>query len=85
VLNLVRWLGRQLRRVRKERHDESNCCGDPKGETEHCAAIGHGSVVMAPPLDGEGLGWGDVPAREAAMFTPTLPSPIKGEGESLSR
>jgi hypothetical protein len=33
------------------------------------------------PLDGEGLGWGE-PRRPARveMFTPTLPSPIEGEG-----
>jgi hypothetical protein len=40
---------------------------------------------MAPPLDGEGLGWGDVLAREAAMFTRTLPSPIEGEEESFQK
>ena len=38
--------------------------------------------MEAPPLDGEGLGWGGV-SGEAPLFidsTPTLPSPIKGEG-----
>jgi len=36
---------------------------------------------IAPPLEGEGLGWGERrrPARGEA-FTPTVPSPIKGEG-----
>jgi hypothetical protein len=35
-----------------------------------------------PPLDGEGLGRGGLSARAAACIdsTPTLPSPIKGEG-----
>ena len=35
----------------------------------------------APPLDGEGLGWGGVSAGTAVSeSTPTQPSPIKGEG-----
>jgi hypothetical protein len=40
------------------------------------------SAGRAPPLDGEGLGRGDVSGKIAAAstFTPTLPSPIKGEG-----
>jgi len=34
----------------------------------------------APPLDGEGLGRGELPRlARMEMFTPTLPSPIKGE------
>ena len=42
-----------------------------------------GASAIAPPLDGEGLGWGE-PARPARteMFTPTQPSPIKGEGST---
>ena len=41
-----------------------------------------GAYILAPPLDGEGLGWGDARACAAlfAYVTPTLPSPIKGEG-----
>jgi hypothetical protein len=36
----------------------------------------------APPLDGEGLGRGDVSGRVALFIdlTPTQPSPIKGVG-----
>jgi hypothetical protein len=41
-----------------------------------------GFVSEAPPLDGEGSGWGDV--CECTQYfidsTPTQPSPIKGEG-----
>ena len=38
--------------------------------------------LQAPPLDGEGLGRGDVRRKAILMspFTPTQPSPIKGEG-----
>ncbi len=38
--------------------------------------------LKAPPLDGEGLGWGDTSGKGSAVpaITPTLPSPIKGEG-----
>jgi hypothetical protein len=31
------------------------------------------------------LGWGGVPARGTSMITPTLPSPIEGEGEARYR
>jgi len=38
--------------------------------------------TKAPPLDGEGLGRGGLSAcpTRVAEATPTLPSPIKGEG-----
>ena len=38
--------------------------------------------LKAPPLDGEGLGWGGVSGKAAtfAQSTPSQPSPIKGEG-----
>src|SRR5581483_9589537 len=38
--------------------------------------------IEAPPLDGEGLGWGVVRHRALRVSnrTPTLPSPIEGEG-----
>jgi hypothetical protein len=36
----------------------------------------------APPLDGEGLGWGRAAGRtpHVPTFTPTQPSPIEEEG-----
>ncbi len=36
----------------------------------------------APPLDGEGLGWGGVSGNALPFIdaTPTQPSPIEGEG-----
>ncbi len=39
--------------------------------------------IKVPPLDGEGLGWGEPmrPAVPVETFTPTLPSPIRGEGD----
>jgi hypothetical protein len=38
----------------------------------------------APPLDGEGLGWGGVSGNAPRFIdaAPALPSPIKGEGSS---
>jgi len=41
----------------------------------------------APPLDGEGLGWGGVSEKGAlfATATPIQPSPIKGEGDLLGK
>ena len=37
---------------------------------------------LVPPLDGEGLGWSEVSGKVGVVstVTPTLPSPIKGEG-----
>ena len=84
VLYLVVGLAGQLRRQRidggKERQDDRN--PEDRAENRQGPFLAHGSAVAAPPLDGEGLGWGYVLAREAAMFTPSQPSPIKGEGES---
>jgi len=39
--------------------------------------------LKAPPLDGEGLGWGGASGNAPPSIdsTPTLPSPIKGEEE----
>ncbi len=39
-------------------------------------------AAKAPPLDGEGLGWGGISGRALPCIhsTPTQPSPIKGEG-----
>jgi hypothetical protein len=39
------------------------------------------SYPKAPPLDGEGLGWGESSGNTPPFidFTPTQPSPIKGE------
>ncbi|HMG46678.1 MAG TPA: error-prone DNA polymerase [Allosphingosinicella sp.] len=39
-------------------------------------------TIEAPPLDGEGLGWGELsrPTERAARLTPTQASPIEGEG-----
>ena len=38
--------------------------------------------LLAPPLDGEGLGWGDAnEVRDiSGCITPTQPTPIEGEG-----
>jgi len=51
---------------------------DGKGHAENFA-----EVQISPPLEGEGVGWGGVSTGTArvAEFTPTLPSPLKGEGE----
>ena len=40
---------------------------------------------IAPPLDGEGLGWGGVSGKVSLFIdsTPTQPSPIEGEGFTL--
>jgi hypothetical protein len=85
MLDLVGRLTRKLRRMRDQRHDESDqrCC--PEGEMENRGAADHRCVLLACHLDEEGLGWGDVLAREAAMFTPTLPSPVEGEEESFRK
>jgi hypothetical protein len=43
-----------------------------------CAFVG----LVAPPLEGEGLGWGGLSEGVAAFIdsTPTQPSPLEGEG-----
>ena len=45
------------------------------------------NFIKAPPLDGEGLGWGGLSGKTPPFIdaTPTLPSPIKGEGSWLAR
>jgi hypothetical protein len=42
----------------------------------------HQDLLLAPSLDGEGLGRGDfsAPVAFVAGLTPTRPSPIEGEG-----
>ncbi|HKR25597.1 MAG TPA: error-prone DNA polymerase, partial [Allosphingosinicella sp.] len=52
-----------------------------------CTLEERGCAAKAPPLDGEGLGWGGLATgtEGVSQSTPTQPSPIKGEGFWLQR